>query len=399
MSVAVEFQNVSKEYRLGNIGRGTLRADVRSFTAKILGKEDPNERIGAKHYGKNERFYALDGVSFKVEEGEVLGLIGGNGAGKSTLLKLLSRITVPTQGKITYAGKVAGMLEIGTGFHPEMTGRENVYLNGAILGMSVEEINKKFDDIVEFSEVGKFIDTPVKRYSSGMFVKLAFSVAAHLDSDIMLMDEVLAVGDVRFREKCMDKMMSSAKREGKTVIYVSHNMDTVRRMCRRCVVLDAGKLVYDGDTEEAIGIYSENVCKPTLRQEYTESKSPSRIVSMSVLDGVGEYCSDAMSLGFGYVSDRRAGVRLEIKTASDAPVGAYIARNCVTPGEGEVGLEFDISCLPDGMYRTSVGIYDEETGEDTDVVCGLCFSIRRGRDAYQWNHTWGRVKLPEPRKL
>lgn len=254
----IEVDNVKKVYRLGVIGSGTLRGDLQSLWARIRHKEDPNSRIGAKAYKKNEKFNALDGITFKVEKGETLGLIGRNGAGKSTLLKLLSRITAPTGGEIRIKGKISSMLEVGTGFHPELTGRENIYLNGAVLGMKRKEVDERIEDIIEFSECGQFIDTPVKRYSSGMFVKLAFSVAAHLNSDIMLMDEVLAVGDMPFQKKCIEKMLSVARDEGKTVIYVSHNMQTIRQLCSRCIVLDEGHIAFDGDVEDAINVYLKN---------------------------------------------------------------------------------------------------------------------------------------------
>ena len=199
-----------------------------------------------QYFGKTK---AVDDVSFEVRKGEALGIIGHNGAGKSTLLKLLSRVTAPTKGTIYIDGKISSMLEVGTGFHPELTGRENVYLNGAILGMKKSEVDRKIDEIIEFSECEKFIDTPVKRYSSGMFVKLAFSVAAHLDSDIILMDEVLAVGDMAFQQKCIDKMLSVAQNSGRTIVYVSHNMNTVRRLCNRAIMMEKGKIIYDGDTD------------------------------------------------------------------------------------------------------------------------------------------------------
>lgn len=253
---AIKIENVSKEYRLGAIGGGTLRGDLQSFWAKLRHKEDPNSKIGDNSgLSKGDRFLALDGVSFEVKKGEALGIIGHNGAGKSTLLKLLCRVTAPSDGKISYDGRIASMLEVGTGFHPELTGRENVYMNGAILGMTKAEIDKKFDEIVEFAEMEKFIDTPVKRYSSGMYVKLAFSVAAHLDSEIMIMDEVLAVGDMAFQKKCLDRMREAASKEGRTVLYVSHNMNTIRRLCDRCIVLNRGKVVFDGDVEDAINVY------------------------------------------------------------------------------------------------------------------------------------------------
>ena len=207
--LAIKIDHISKEYRLGAIGGGTLKGDLQSWIARIRGKEDPNSKIGQRIDAKvGERFRALDDVSFEVKKGEAVGIIGHNGAGKSTLLKLLSRVTAPTKGMIAYNGRIASMLEVGTGFHPELTGQENVYMNGAILGMSKNEIAKKFDQIVEFAEMEQFIDTPVKRYSSGMYVKLAFSVAAHLDSEIMIMDEVLAVGDMAFQKKCLEKTPS-----------------------------------------------------------------------------------------------------------------------------------------------------------------------------------------------
>lgn len=251
----LEIKNVSKQYTLGAIGGKTLNAELQTQLAKLRGKEDPNSKIGSDQAHIGEKFLALDGVSFSVNEGEAVGIIGHNGAGKSTLLKLISRVTAPTGGEIVLRGRVASMLEVGTGFHPELTGRENVYLNGAILGMTKKEIDAKFDEIVEFAEMEQFIDTPVKRYSSGMYVKLAFAVAAHLDSEIMIMDEVLAVGDAKFQNKCLGKMSDEASSNKRTILYVSHNMSTIQRLCTRVIVLDHGKVVYDGDTPGGIAKY------------------------------------------------------------------------------------------------------------------------------------------------
>jgi len=252
--IAVQLSGVKKMYKLGQIGGKTLRADLQSWWALKRGKEDPNSKIGEQRlYGQT--FMALNGIDLTVYQGEAIGIIGGNGAGKSTLLKLLSRVTAPTEGTIDIYGRIASMLEVGTGFNGEMTGRENVYMNGAILGMTKAEIDAKMEDIIEFSECRDFIDTPVKRYSSGMYVKLAFSVAAHLDSEIMIMDEVLAVGDMAFQKKCLDKMREAAKKDGRTVLYVSHNMNTIRQLCDRCIVLEKGRMVFDGDVESAIDIY------------------------------------------------------------------------------------------------------------------------------------------------
>ena len=253
--IMLKIENVSKVYKLGEIGGTTLRDELQRLKAKILHKEDPTKKVGTKNYNKGEKFKALDDISLEVKKGERIGIIGHNGAGKSTLLKLISRVTGPTDGKIYLNGRVASMLEVGTGFHPELTGRENVYMNGAILGMTKKEIDAKMEDIIEFSEVRQFIDTPVKRYSSGMYVKLAFSVAAHLDSEIMIMDEVLAVGDVQFQNKCLQKMKDVSEQEDRTILYVSHNMTTIRQLCDRVIVLDNGRIIFDGNVEDGISCY------------------------------------------------------------------------------------------------------------------------------------------------
>lgn len=270
----IKFENIFKEYRLGALSGGTLKGDLQSWMARIKGKEDPNAVIGSGASKGNQRFLALNDVSFTVNQGDTLGIIGRNGAGKSTLLKLLSRVTAPSKGSIYINGRVASMLEVGTGFHPELSGRENVYLNGAILGMSKTEISRKFDDIVEFSEMGKFIDTPVKRYSSGMYVKLAFAVAAHLDSEILVMDEVLAVGDSKFQEKCLGKMGDVASNEGRTVLYVSHNLGTVSSLCNRCILLEEGRIAVDSETQEVISIYKNGATANKSYVDLSKVKRP-----------------------------------------------------------------------------------------------------------------------------
>ena len=257
MTTAISIQNVSKAYRLGVIGHGTLREDLQSWWAKVRGKEDPNRIIGSKEAIEGDTLWALRDVSFDVEQGSVWGIIGANGAGKSTLLKILSRVTAPTSGQIKVRGRVASLLEVGTGFHPELTGRENIFLNGAILGMTKAEVRKKFDEIVVFSEIEQFIDTPVKRYSSGMYVRLAFAVAAHLDPEILVVDEVLAVGDAAFQKKCLGKMGDVAK-EGRTVLFVSHNMGAVRTLCEKVALMRHGRLDSVGDPVSQIARYMDN---------------------------------------------------------------------------------------------------------------------------------------------
>jgi lipopolysaccharide transport system ATP-binding protein len=260
MTTVISVENLSKTYRLGQIGTGTFANDLKLWWAKIQGKPNPLLRIGETDHGNRdgETLWALKDVSFKVEQGEVLGIIGRNGAGKSTLLKILSRVTAPTSGKIKVKGRVASLLEVGTGFHPELTGRENIYLNGAILGMSNQEVRQKFDEIVVFSGVEQFVDTPVKRYSSGMYVRLAFAVAAHLEPEILVVDEVLAVGDAEFQKKCLGKMQSLADR-GRTVLFVSHNLAAVQTLCNRGIILSAGRVYMDDYVLKTIGSYLGSV--------------------------------------------------------------------------------------------------------------------------------------------
>ncbi len=255
----VSVENLSKTYQLGVIGTGTFFGDLNRWWAKKMGKPDPYAKIGEKDHGNRmgETLWALNDVSFSLKQGEALGIIGRNGAGKSTLLKIMSRVTAPTSGAVKVKGRIASLLEVGTGFHPELTGRENIYLNGAILGMSRAEVNRKFDEIVDFSGVEKFIDTPVKRYSSGMYVRLAFAVAAHLEPEILVVDEVLAVGDAEFQRKCLGKM-SDVANAGRTVLFVSHNMPAILRLCSTAVMLDGGRLVKQGKTEEVTNYYLNN---------------------------------------------------------------------------------------------------------------------------------------------
>ena len=254
---AIEFKHVGKQYRLGTVSTGTFSHDLnRWWTMKVLGKEDPFLRIGDSGNQEGEDFvWALRDIDFSVEQGDVVGIIGKNGAGKSTLLKLLSRVTAPTVGEIDVRGRIASLLEVGTGFHPEMTGRENIYLNGAIMGMTKAEITRRFDDIVDFSGCGRYIDTPVKRYSSGMTVRLGFSVAAHLEPDILIVDEVLAVGDAEFQKKAIGKMQDVSRGNGRTVLFVSHNMAAVRSLCQKGVVLKGGRTDFMGGIDEAVQHY------------------------------------------------------------------------------------------------------------------------------------------------
>lgn len=296
--VVISVEDVGKKYRLGVIGTGRLKDDLNLWWAKMRGKENPYTKVDSENPGSfdEKEFWALRDLSFQVNEGEVLGIIGKNGAGKSTLLKLLSRVTTPSTGEIKIKGRIASLLEVGTGFHPELTGRENIFLNGAILGMTKSEIRSKLDEIIAFSGVEVHIDTPVKRYSSGMYVRLAFAVAAHLEPEILIVDEVLAVGDADFQKKCIGKMGEVAK-EGRTILFVSHNMGAVQALCTRAIMLQSGKLFYEGTTRETIAKYSHMAFDGTkaIRNWSDPSQAPGvsgvKLLSVKVLDIQGNVCN------------------------------------------------------------------------------------------------------------
>ena len=409
----IKVDNITKEYRLGAIGGTTLRDELQRRRAKRKRLEDPTLKIGQTRGDSNERFMALNGVSFEVKKGEAVGIIGHNGAGKSTLLKLITRITAPSSGDIYLNGRVASMLEVGTGFHPELTGRENVYLNGAILGMTKKEIDAKMDDIIEFSEVRQFIDTPVKRYSSGMYVKLAFSVAAHLDSEIMIMDEVLAVGDVAFQNKCINKMREVAD-SGRTILYVSHNMSTIRALCDRCVVLSKGTVLFDGSVEDAISHYvtkdfalASEVDLGELERPYpTTELCHMTKASMDKLDGVYDM-GDSLTLTLNWTAKRafdEMRMRIGIFTVSQMAVGiTFSERFPVKQGENKQRFVIDISRLLPGRYcleliMTEVdhsGMLVKHDVLNRDV---LMFEVQVTEEQKVFraaNSSWGYYAIPE----
>lgn len=272
--VIIKVENLSKQYRLGTINYGVLYRDLQSWWAKLRGREDPNSLVINSAHGRQaesgDLFWALKDISFDIRQAEIVGIIGRNGAGKSTLLKILSRVTAPTKGEVKIKGRVASLLEVGTGFHPELTGRENVFLNGAILGMNRQEIVRKFDEIVAFAEIENFIDTPVKRYSSGMYVRLAFAVAAHLEPEILIVDEVLAVGDNKFQKKCLGKMEEVGK-DGRTVLFVSHNLGTINELCGKVIMLSHGRIAMEGATDGVVEAYL-NTLHSTDKRDVIRSK-------------------------------------------------------------------------------------------------------------------------------
>lgn len=413
----IKIENLKKKYRLGMIGSGTLTADLQSWWAKKTGKEDPNRKIDEKEQ-TNKEFWALNGINLEVKAGETLGIIGANGAGKSTLLKILSRVTAPTEGEVKIKGRISSMLEVGTGFHGELTGRENIYLNGAILGMSRSEVDKKMEDIIEFSECRKFIDTPVKRYSSGMYVKLAFSVAAHLDSEILVMDEVLAVGDMKFQEKCLGKMGDVADKEGRTVLYVSHNMNTIQQLCSRCVVLDKGRIIYDGDVEEAIRIYMGTVKESPVDVDLSEmeraEEHAGRVAFMKrllVLDAESSVFNRDSIMRFRLsftteLDNPKLYLRAILHYADGTPVTMVTTKESFSAKKDEeqsIVFRLDSKYIVPGKYTLSLILYEVNqfgTYRNCDgVKDAFCFEIKAEEDyahRMEWSHRyWGHVSLGE----
>ena len=372
-NTVISVENVSKAYRLGQFNSRTLSDDLKVWWAKARGKPNPLLKIGQEDYGNQEGeiLWALRDVSFTVEQGCVLGIIGKNGAGKSTILKILSRVTAPTSGQIQVWGRIASLLEVGTGFHPELTGRENIYLNGAILGMRQTEIAHKFDEILDFSEVEKFIDTPVKRYSSGMYVRLAFAVAAHLDPEILVVDEVLAVGDAEFQRKCLGKM-SDVAQQGRTVLFVSHNMSAILRLTHEAIVLEKGKMVLRSPSREAVDYYlSAGNSRAGERiwedHEIPGDAAPFRPIAVRLLDRKGNVVETIRSVEPFFVeveyklSSPLTGLRIglylnsargeQVLTTFDTDEGSRFEKYISRPAGHYVSrCEFPKDLLNDGRY-------------------------------------------------
>ena len=369
--LVMQVQSVGKRYRLGTINRQQLTDDFKAWTAKLLGRPDPTVPIGAEVDPQRigEDFWALREVSFQVHEGEVLGIIGHNGAGKSTLLKLLSRITLPTEGTISMRGKVSSLLEVGTGFHPELTGRENVYLNGAILGMRRQEVDAKLDEIIAFSGIKHHIDTPVKRYSSGMRVRLGFAVATHLDPEILIIDEVLSVGDAEFQRKSMGKMKASAT-SGRTVLFVSHNMNAVRSLCTRVVWLEKGRIRMQGPTEEVVGAYLGHYSHNTTERRWEAHNAPgnqvARLLHVRVCPGNGGdvfHWEDTVvaEVGLENRSTGEVALNLQLANADDLVILATNSREglpgtAIGPGHHTLRCHLPARLFNAGLLRLHVGV-------------------------------------------
>ena len=353
--LAIKAENISKQYRLGEVGTGTLTHDLNRFWHKLRGNEDPYLKIGESNdratKGDSDYVWSLRDINFEIEQGDAVGIIGRNGAGKSTLLKLLSKVTKPTTGNFKINGRIASLLEVGTGFNPEMTGRENIYLNGAILGMRRHEITRKLDEIIAFSGVERYIDTPVKRYSSGMYVRLAFAVAAHLESEILIVDEVLAVGDAEFQKKCLGKMGDVSKGEGRTVLFVSHNMSAVRTLCNKGIILEKGSIIHNSDSASAIDHYFSLNANNELKSSYNKAIATEK--DIQVLEAT--ICNSKGQLTDIFDITEDITINFTLNYQNDIPnlYGYLVVKNT----QEEVFIESDTNdFLPNVMHSLSRGI-------------------------------------------
>lgn len=362
--LAIKAENLSKAYQLGDIGTGTISRDLERWYARVRGKEDPFLRIGEANdrsiKGTSDVIWSLKDLSFEIEQGDTVGIIGRNGAGKSTLLKILSKVTAPTTGKITGQGRIASLLEVGTGFHPELSGRENIFLNGAILGMRKKEIARKLDEIVEFAGIERYIDTPVKRYSSGMYVRLAFAVAAHLESEILIVDEVLAVGDAEFQKKCLGKMSDISNGEGRTVLFVSHNMDSVSRLCKNTILLSQGQLEAIGPSRTIIQQYSQG--SSTMNELYNLSYYISKLKIYQhgdkiILELNYQHCEDFLFPCLGFVINDMN----NNKIFGTNPKLQIPDKKIVNSGEGIIKVVINSPKLLNGKYNLSIWFGDSAT--------------------------------------
>lgn len=311
----IQIENLSKLYRLGSVGTGTMRDDAMRIWASLTGKEDPTLLLAEENdrtsTGETDYVWALKDVNLNVDHGDILGIVGKNGAGKSTLLKVLSKVTSPTKGLIKVKGRIASLLEVGTGFHPELTGKENIYLNGHILGMRKKEIDRKLDEIIDFAGVERYLDTPVKRYSSGMYVRLAFAVAAHLEPEILIVDEVLAVGDAEFQKKCLGKMKDVSSNEGRTIIFVSHNMDAISRLCNRCVYMKRGTVISTGITDQIIHQYinEETTTSSSVSYEHSDKAPGNSLVRLLKAEVVDVHLNNKMNFNI----DEQVGIQIKFE--------------------------------------------------------------------------------------
>ncbi|HPI30847.1 MAG TPA: polysaccharide ABC transporter ATP-binding protein [Bacteroidales bacterium] len=408
MPKVIQVENLSKQYRLGFVGSNTLKDDINRYWARIRGKEDPRLKVGDANMLASDKqlnvsaklrsdyIWALKDINFNVQQGEVLGIIGKNGAGKSTLLKILSKVTAPTTGSVKVKGRIASLLEVGTGFHPELSGRENIFLNGAILGMTKTEIRSKFDEIVDFSGVENYIDTPVKRYSSGMYVRLAFAVAAHLDPEILIVDEVLAVGDSEFQKKALGRMQNVSHSEGRTVLFVSHNMSAIQTLCETCILLKNGKIVSNGKTIEVVSNYlKQNTANKAFNRPLQLNGNPTitkgtidegllfSTINLTIKSDIETFASidfrltDCLGIAIGFGS---IGAMNESQLIS-----IYKGENCFT-------FSLNVSKLAIGQYTISLDLTVPDKAYFDRIENCLMFEVIRKPDENDrrvLKQTWG----------
>lgn len=375
--LAIKAENISKQYRLGQVGTGTISHDLNRFWHRVRGKEDPYLKIGDANdrtsKGGSDYVWSLRDINFEIEKGDAVGIIGRNGAGKSTLLKLLSKVTKPTTGNFKVSGRIASLLEVGTGFNPEMTGRENIYLNGAILGMRRQEITRKLDEIIDFSGVERYIDTPVKRYSSGMYVRLAFAVAAHLESEILIIDEVLAVGDAEFQKKCLGKMGDVSKNQGRTVLFVSHNMGAIQSLCNTAIYLKNGEFVAMGNAKAIVGGYLGEKNNLSNYKEYDSILKYVKIVQEKdfiILTAAYDLAAPILTPSLGFVLYNNEGIPI----FGTNPIMENIEFNSRSYTSGTIEVKITEPKLIDGDYILSVWFGDGKENFLEDLEC-LTFEV------------------------
>ncbi len=407
--IAIRIEHISKRYDLGVINTGTFFRDMQRYIARKRGKPDPHAQIGNEYFDSAESFWALKDVTFDIQKGDRLGIIGKNGAGKSTLLKLISRISAPTEGIIKINGKVSSLLEVGTGFHKELTGRENIYLNGAILGMKKRKIDKIIDEIIDFSGIERYIDTPVKRYSSGMYVRLGFAVAAHLDSDILIADEVLAVGDASFQQKAIGKMNSISQEQGRTILFVSHNLQAVKNLCNTGILLEKGQIINSGSVEECIQTYT-SITLAERKDSWSGvdgdmnlkmySATLHQIVEGYILKVDYEVFNGGLDYVFAFFIANNEGQRLCVAVASDFFSEEEHKVLC-EKGKHSLSLTIETKDFATGCYSIEFDIHIYGLKRITDPNIKLYFEVynaldnrhqSKGREnimkpKWQWNHT------------
>ncbi|MEO6731349.1 MAG: ABC transporter ATP-binding protein [Ferruginibacter sp.] len=414
-NTVIKVENLSKQYRLGDVGTGSLKDDMKRFRYKLMGREDPFITVGEENErtktSTSDYVWALKDINFEIQKGEIVGIIGRNGAGKSTLLKILSRTTGPTIGTVKMKGRIASLLEVGTGFHGELSGRDNIFLNGAIMGMSKQEIKSKFDEIVDFAGVERYIDTPVKRYSSGMYVRLAFGVAAHLEPDILIVDEVLAVGDAEFQKKALGKMKEVSNREGRTVLLVSHNMTAIKNLCPQTIFMRNGTVSMMGDTDQVMNLYLSHDKNSSLKQSFEEPGiAPGNdLVKMKRIEIVPKLLNidepitvyTAIDIEFefwNYSADTSLNLSMHLYTIN----GECIFNVGTESKKLSIGLhkstcEIPANLLNDGIYSISMMIVGESSYPIYNFEDAVNFEVTENRAGSNWHGKWPGLVRPKLR--